>query len=267
MAGEAKTAQFLLATATVMVGPMADVFKLTPEDHSIGLVKNVQAQVNPRYTELMQGVSNQLVYSVMTESTTTVSCEVYEYTARNLAYAAGIEASGAAYDPIDDTFEIDANVTSASTEIVVDQVGNLTEIVQGDWLLLTDASGSDLVIAFQAGAVVAVDKEITIPAGTVPTGVTMTAGTAKLYKVTPIKFGTQTENGFLGVKVVGVLPEENEPVVLVYPKCRISNGMNLAFQTDNFSNMPFEFKPYALLPTDAHYAALGQNKSGILLRR
>jgi len=268
MPGLAKTSQFLLATATIMVGPQADVFALTSDDHSIGLVKNVQAQAQPRYTELMQGVTNQTVYSVNTEMPVTVSAEVYEYTARNLAYAAGIEASGAGYDPNTLTFDIDANVTDASVSLVVDQVADLDEIVLGDWLLLSQGEGSDNIWAFKAGTVTPATQTVAFAAGFAPPdGMTFTAGVAKLYKVHGIGIGTQATAGHVGVKVVGILPEENEPVTLIYPKCRITNGLSLAFQTENFSNMPFEFKPYALLPTDPFYSALGPNQSALMLRR
>lgn len=61
MAGEAKSTSFVLGTATVMIGPRADVFELTPEEHSIGLVKNFTLSGDPSYLDLTHGVRNTIV--------------------------------------------------------------------------------------------------------------------------------------------------------------------------------------------------------------
>lgn len=264
MAGEAKTAQFLLATATLMLGPQEDVFALTPAEHSVGLVKNVQMQTQPRFTELMQGVTGQLVYSVNTENPVTVSQEVYEYTARNIAYAVGIDAHGAGFDPISVTHLLSADVEDSDTSITL--AGTTTMPVAGDWLAMSAGAGSDNIFVFRAGTITS--RAIAIPTEFVlPAGVTWDKDDVKVYKVSAIKVGTQESSGFLGAKVVGVLPEQNEPVTIIFPKVRITNGLNLNFQTDNFSNMPFEFKPYALLPSDPFYADFAGNKSSMILRR
>jgi hypothetical protein len=100
MPGESKTTEFLLSQATIMVGPQAKVFELTPALHGIGLVKNVQVTADIGFVELTQGLANQTVSSVNNMINTKISAEVYEYTARNLAYGAGLDASGSGFDPL-----------------------------------------------------------------------------------------------------------------------------------------------------------------------
>ena len=93
MAGESKTKAFNIGTATVMIGPMADVEKFTPEKHSIGLVKNFSATSADTYTDLTQGIQNKKVWSEKTGTENSATMEVYEYSAANLAYALGLDGS------------------------------------------------------------------------------------------------------------------------------------------------------------------------------
>ena len=52
---------------------------------------------------------------------------------------------------------------------------------------------------------------------------------------------------------MGILPEDNEPVTLIFPKLRIQKGFSLAFTTNQYANMPYEFTPFDLVPADVHY--------------
>ncbi|TIT61156.1 MAG: hypothetical protein E5W90_32965, partial [Mesorhizobium sp.] len=74
MAGNAKTNKFLLSTATVMLGALADLHKLNPAEHSIGLVKNFQLTGEAQFTELTQGIRNAVVMSVRTGEGLKTSC-------------------------------------------------------------------------------------------------------------------------------------------------------------------------------------------------
>jgi hypothetical protein len=118
MAGEAKTNNFMLGTATVMLGPMDDVFDLTPANHSIGLVKNFQLQSQPTFADLTQGIKNTQVYSVHTGNDVRASMEVYEFTAQNLSYALGLAATGIAEQ-------------TASGALAAEQTGTITALTLG----------------------------------------------------------------------------------------------------------------------------------------
>lgn len=91
MAGEAQTTQFNVSSATLMLGEMGHGLDLTPELNSLGLVKDVSVSVTKERIELGQGITNDTVDSQVTGNTVSVSANVYEYTAKNLAYAAGID--------------------------------------------------------------------------------------------------------------------------------------------------------------------------------
>ena len=94
MPGLATSDEFFLSTATVMIGPQADLMELNVAEHSLGLVKNFSMQSDPTLVELTQGIRNQRVATMVTGTGLKTSWEMYEYTAENLAYAAGLDATG-----------------------------------------------------------------------------------------------------------------------------------------------------------------------------
>ena len=75
-----------------------------------------------------------------------------------------------------------------------------------------------------------------------------------IQRVNMVTVGSTDAQPFLACKVVGLLPEKNEPVGLLLPKVRIMRGFTLAFSTENFGNMPFQFQPYELVTTDSFYS-------------
>lgn len=264
--GLARTSQFLLSSAEVMLGPMAEVYELTPTLHSIGLVKNVKANVQMNQTELTQGLANAPVYSVNTSFTPMISMEVYEYTARNLAYAAGISASSS-FAPITTSATLDAALTDASTVVDIAGSGNLTGWAVGDWILLQQETGP-LVFVADITEVDAANRTLTFnPNKSLPTGVTWSVATTRVYKVNSIAVGHQTDAGMLGCKMLGTLPENNEPVVMIFPKVKVTQGFDLNFSTENFANMPFELKPYVPTAADTYYNDFKGNKVARVFRR
>ena len=80
MAGEAKTTNFMLGTATVMIGKPEELYDLNPEQHSVGLVKNFTIESQKESTDLPQGRTNEIAFSITTGSTTRGTFEMYEYT-------------------------------------------------------------------------------------------------------------------------------------------------------------------------------------------
>jgi hypothetical protein len=89
MAGEAKSIDFLVGTATIMLGAQADLRDFRPESHSIGLVKNVKLMAEASYIELTHGIRNSVVHSIKTGEPVRASSEVYEFNASNWTYALG----------------------------------------------------------------------------------------------------------------------------------------------------------------------------------
>lgn len=268
MPGLAQTDKFLLSTATVMLGPVADLFKLNPAAHSIGLVKNFQMSLDPEYTELTQGITNTVVMSVRTSEPLRASMEVYEYTLRNIAYGAGLDASGAAYAPTSGLYLSTASITAAATAIIV--AGDVTtDVTVGSYIFIqADAgAGSDIVhIAKVSAATFSTNTTITFTGYAIPTGVTFGIGSrVGLIKKVSVGEGVifQPE---LAAKIVGVLPKNNEPFTILFPKVKITKGLNVSFDSANFTNLPFEFTPYAGVSTDPFYADFGA-ASAILFPR
>lgn len=267
MSGEARTADFLLSTATVMVGPRDKLAELTPALHSVGLIKNVQVTSDPSFVSLTQGVENIEVSSVTTGNPSKISGEVYEFTARNMAYGAGLDASTSDYEPIVTQAALASPIVSGGVTVVL-ATGAVAanSLVSGDFVVITDTSVDDRL---HVGKVLSISTDtLTLHSDyTMPAGMSFAVATTAVYKVRNIKVGAQLKRPYFGIKLVGVLPESGEPVTVLFPKAKITRGISLAFASDNFSNMPFEFSPVALLPTDKYYADYGGSKTWSILKR
>lgn len=266
MAGEARTSEFLISTATLMVGPSSKVMELTPSTHGLGLVKNVQVTTDMSMTELTQGLQNTVVASVTTNMQTRISAEVYEYSAKNLAYGAGLDASGdSAYAPITQQFALNTAISNGGTSVVLTTGGGSTFNV-GDFVVLQDTLVTDRIHVGKVASK-ATDTLTLEAAYAMPTGTTFATATTVVFRVQAVKVGALNSNPTFGVKLVGLMPGTGEPVTLIFPKVRITKGINLAFQADNWANMPFEFAPYNLVSGDPFFADLGAQKTWMLLRR
>lgn len=256
MPGLAKTSNFMLSTATVMIGPMANLMSLNPAAHAIGLVKNFQMTMEPGYTELTQGITNSVVMSVRTSEPIRTSMEVYEYTLRNIAYASGLDATGVFYDPSTVISLTTTSVTAAATGVVV--AGDQTLVFPVGSYIFIQAGTDDIVhIAKVTAVAFTTTTQITFTGYAVPTGVTFPIG-SRVGLVKRVDLGTgvlfQPE---LAMKVVGVLPKNNEPFTILVPKMKITRGMNLSFDSQNFTNMPFETSIYSPVSTDPLFGEFG----------
>lgn len=252
MAGEAQTTNFMLGTATVMLGTPADLMDMDPTNHSIGLTKNVSITTEPQFAELSQGKRNSMVYSTMTGNQSRVSFEVYEYTAQNLGYALGMDGSN--YNATAVSTVTDAPASADDTNV---SVADETGFQVGDWVLIQGSEADDHVFARKV-TVVAVgqlDFSDGLPAAV--------ASGATVRRVHGLQLGSRDTQPFLACKIVGTTAED-EPIGLLFPKVRITNGFNLTFATDDFGNLPFEMTCYDLVPSDAHYADF-KDHQGLLL--
>jgi hypothetical protein len=254
MAGNAKTKNFLLSTATVMIGAPADLHKLNPAEHSIGLVKNFQMTADPTFVELTQGVKNSVVMSVKNGEGLKCSMEVYEYTLRNMAYAAGLDASGVEFDSINEIWLASAAYATATKSIEV-ATDISTKLSAGDYIFLQNGLDDKVHIAKIASAVYATTKTtITLAAGYEPSATVSFPIGARIGKVKRIDVGGTDVQPEFAVKVVGLLPADNAPFTIYLPKVKITKGLGVAFQTDNFGNLPFEFTPYSGVESDPLYS-------------
>lgn len=258
MAGEAKTNAFMLGTATVMLGDRVDLFDFTPANHSIGLVKNFNLTVDQSYTDLGQGLTNQTVFSVKTGSKIMATMEAYEYTGKNLTYALGMEGFNAG-DAITASSSIIGTPTPTTTGFTMS--GALAGLVVGDYIKIQTGNNDQVLVrkvaTITGAALTFVDPLPAIPAE---------GATVSKMNVIPLGSSTACEDTFVAAKIVGTLADCSE-VVLLLPKVKITKGFNMAFNSNDFQNLPLELTVYDLLADDAHYAAFAEfgNASAMLL--
>lgn len=241
MAGEAKTSAFMLGTATVMIGAQSELFSLAPDTHSIGLVKNFTMTAEPGYTDLTQGVKNQIVYSVMTSNTVRAQMEVYEYTSKNISYALGLNGGSLSATTVATTMSAGAAANAASITVT-----SATGLAVGDYIQIQE--GTDDKTFFRKITAIATNV-LTLNAN-LP--VAIASGSA-VRKVNAVDIGSKTDQPFLSAKIVGSLADGTEIGILI-PKVRVTNGFTLGFVTDNYGNLPFEFTVYDLVSTDPNYS-------------
>lgn len=98
----------------------------------------------------------------------------------------------------------------------------------------------------------------------IPEGFSFAIGD-RVHRSNLIPIGSAEAQPTLAAKVIGILPEGKVPVTLIIPKLRITNGFNMSFQTDQYGNMPFEFKPFEQVPSDPLYNEYGDKGFAFIL--
>lgn len=270
MAGNALTNQFNIGTATVMVGPMADVLKLTPEQHSIGLVKAVTLTSETNEVTLTQGIRNTIVDSQVTGVTSRVSMEVYEYTAKNLAYAAQLD--GSTYST-GQTMHLKTAITGgvSATSVVLKATSDVSSSFPKDTRIQIQATGDKKYDKVFIGVLAsdsvysAQDSTLTLTlTEAIPAGWSFKVDD-EVLSVSVIPVGSDRPQPYYGVKIVGILPNGNEPVTIIIPKAKVTSGITLGFNTDNYGNLPFEFTPYDLTAEDSSYSTFSDYGASVLV--
>ena len=144
--------------------------------------------------------------------------------------------------------------------------GGGTSFSVGDFLVIGFA---DVVHVGKVSA--KVTDTLTLATGyTMPTTAVFPVGT-QVYPIGSstngvVFAGTVPAVNTFGVKIVGILPATGAPVTLIFPKVRITKGLSINFQTNDFTNMPFEFDPWALLATDPYYSDFTGLRSWAIFR-
>ena len=258
MAGEAKTNAFMLGTATVMLGDREDLFDFTPANHSIGLVKNFNLTVDQSYTDLGQGLTNQTVFSVKTGSKIMATMEAYEYTGKNLTYALGMEGFSAG---VAITASSSIIGTPSPTATGFTMSGALAGLIVGDYIKI-QTGNNDQVLVRKVATITGAALTFVDPLPAAPA----VGATVSKMNVIPLGSSTACEDTFVAAKIVGTLADCSE-VVLLLPKVKVTKGFNMAFNSNDFQNLPLELTVYDLLADDDHYAAFAEfgNASAMLL--
>jgi hypothetical protein len=240
MAGEAKTNKFMLSAATVMIGAREKLHELGMAD-SVGLVKNFTFESTPEFTELTQGVTNEIVFALKTSNPIRCTFEMYEYTEANLQIALGL--SGASLAPLTGApYKLTAISVADTNEttLTVDDPSSPQALAPGDHVVLVSPDGNVTLAKVKTAPTL---NEMTVH-GTWTTQ--FVAGT-EVRKVNVLDLGSNsTDINEYAVKAVGKLADGTIATFL-FSRCRVTSGLQMAFSTDNFGNIPFEFTPMAVL--------------------
>lgn len=246
MPGLALSDKFMLGTATLMIGALADLQSLGVAQ-SLGLAKNVGLKTTPGFVELTQGVKNNVVTSVQNKNDMTVDAEIFEYSSRNMTYAVSLDGS-ALVPAVNATTTTSALTAAGGPPLVtpaVIPVASATGMAAGGWLAI-HIDGTEQI--FYRRIVSIATLNVTVSSGmpvSVPSG-------AKVEVVNVVPLGSTKDNPFLSAKITGQLAD-NSWVTILIGKCRVTSGVSLAFKTDNFDNIPFQLTVYDLNPNDPNY--------------
>lgn len=260
------TDQYNIGVATVMVGRPEDVLTLSPEANSIGLIKNFSLTSETNEVTLTQGLRNTIVDSQVTSVTTQATFEVYEYTASNLAYAAGLDGSNFS---MRGEYKLGSAITggTSATSVILKNVSESYTLPAGTILAIQCSSDKMYDKVYLAKVASSEVSETTL---TVTLDAAIPAGwdfveDDKVFVVNPIPVGSDEPQPYFGIKIVGVLPNGNEPFTIIFPKAKITSGLNINFTTENYSSMPFEVTPYDLTISDAMFDTFKKYNSNLII--
>ena len=298
MAGDSLTTNFILSSATMMMGTMDELFALQPDLHSLGLVKNIVASGTPTFVDLTQGVEGTVVFSTMTNNKITVSADLYEFTTRNMQYALGLASTNIPTGGLvtNTAYPLAAALTGAGTPDIgpsvtnpgayVAPTGGITSLtfdgpaggaplaslpagfVAGAWFSIQDPAAPDVVHIAQitSATFTAPTATLTFAQQPILAGTNFTTNAVvRLLNVSQV--GSTINQPFFSAKFVGIMPATAQPVTLLLPKVRVIKGFHLSFDTEKYADMPFELEPYNQVPTDPFYSLpiFSQNTRAALL--
>lgn len=263
---DVKNNAFMLSSATLMLAPAftTDVFSLTPTDHSVGMVRDIAIPVEASQIELRNGISQVIVDSKRTNVSVSLSATIYEFSAKNLLYAASLYGSG----PVQvkrGTLKTSVTGGGGATSLVINSdpipgetdsaITAIGDIPSGATLLIARTGAeSDYVFPTKTTAATTVsgsDYTATIASPyNIPTGMSFPAG-SRVWVITPIEVGSIDATDLYGVKVTGTLSNFEKPVTVVFPKVRMTQGFNLSFTETEYGGMPWQMQPLLLTSTEA----------------
>lgn len=271
MAAESKTNAYLLGNATLMMTPFGnDPFVLTPQADSIGMVKNVAMTVESDTIELRHGIMQNLVDSQKSNVRSTLSAEVYEFSAQNMYR--GLSLSKTAVAPkrgklknavsgVTATIVVNTNPLPGDPTSGISAVG---DIPIGSTLLIQRAGDeNDYVFPVRVTATTtAASTDYTVTAA-IPAGVTFAAGDT-VWIVNEVPIGGQEDQEFFSLKIAGTLSNYGKPVVMIIPKVKVTRGFQINFSETDYGSMPFEFAQYYLNASEAtgRLSEIGTKRTG-----
>jgi hypothetical protein len=252
-----QTPSFLIGNATVMLAPQAtDVFSLSPDLHSIGMVKAVTVGVDSDTIELRNGILQNLVDSQKSNVRMTATFEGYEFSAANLYRSLGYATNTVIQRR---RGVLTANVAAGATTLSVNSnpvpgdtnsgITAVTNIPQGATVIVQRTGQADYAFPARVTAATTGSAPYTVTISAVPTGMSFSSGDT-IWVVNEVDVGSQAPADFFCMKIAGTLSNYNVPLVVLFPKVKITKGFNLSFSETDYSNLPFEVSPYFLAASE-----------------
>jgi hypothetical protein len=246
----------MLGAATLMLGTQANALDLLPATASIGLVKDVTLSAEPAFVNLTQGAKNTLVYSMLTMNNVKIAANVFEYTAKNLTYGLSLDGTGISAATAATTTTAAINGGTTPTLIVPMAAFGGAGFADGDTVMIQEPGSEDQIL------VRTIVSHATLDATVNATIKSNFSSGAIVTKVNTVPLGSTTTPPFLAAKIVGLMAD-NTPAVVVFPKVRISKGLTMAWNSEQFGSMPFELEVFDLLPADTLYASFPNRKANL----
>ena len=253
-----KNNAFLLGEATLMIAPFGSVpvFELTPDDHGVGMVKNVSLSQESDQVELRKGIQQHLVDSKKSNVRTSLSAEVYEFTPQNLFYSQSINAT--AVPPKRGILKSAAAGATATIVVNSDPMPGVADsaitaaedIPQGATILIQrPGAENDYTLPVRVtAATVEATGDFTVTAA-IPAGMSFPAG-SRVWVVNEVPVASTAEQDFFSIKATAVMSNNERPLNLVFPKVKITRGFQISFDETGYGNLPFEFTPYFLTQSE-----------------
>lgn len=253
---DVKDPKFVIGNATVMLAPYTeDVFALTPDDHSVGMVKAVTITQEADQIMLKNGVTQTTVDTVKSNVNMNTSFEGYEFNAKNIMHALGLQGSVVRRL----RGQLDTAVATAGTSLSVisypvpgdadSLIDDVADIPDGAQLLIQKADQPDFVYPAKATAATTGTGPYVVTIDALPTGVSFEVGDV-VWVVNEIDAGSTEQDEYFCAKIVGTLSSNDEPIVVVMPKLKVARGFNLSFSETDYSNLPFELTPLVMTASE-----------------
>lgn len=270
---------FSLSSATIMIGEAFtdDVFALTPEDHSVGMVSEVSVGVDSQITELLNGVQQVTVDAKRTSVSGSITGNVYEMTAQNFMRAQAM--SGTAVAPKRGVLTAAAAAGAVSLTIASDPIPGeatsaisaLGDIPSGSTILIQrDGGETDYVFPTKTSGAATGTGPYTVPIADpydIPADMSFAAGD-RVWIIAPVGVGDMDADALFCVKIAGTLTAYDRPAVYIAPKVRMVRGFALNFNETAYASMPWEMKPLLLSSTEVASAPrldeIGRRRTGQL---
>lgn len=263
--GTAKTKNFQIGSAELRFGALSSAGKLKQSD-SAGLIQSASVSFAQNSVDLKAGLPQQLVDSVITETTVTVTAQAYEFTRRNMRLMVNegtvtgeTEWAATSTAKADATDVTSSTSTTGSRTLKVTTGTAITNLAAGDLLGVYPAGSPEKFSVIKLTAVASAAGVVTLTFDAAITPMVYELDPAKdyvtAYKINPVSLGKSAETKYFTVDILGKNHASNQVQGFRFWKAAIQGGLDYSFSNDNFAVTPLTFK--ILLPTAEEVAAGG----------